>query len=117
MCPPIIQEPFFALPVAAAPTLQNTIVTAPIVSSSVVATNQNEGPVLHDPIEQIATDEGEQWQPQIEEVPIVVAPIRSQRVRKPTISDDYQVYNSEEVQMEGHPTSFEEAMRSSHSSE
>ena len=55
---PMIQEPFFALPVAAAPTLQNTIVTAPIVSSPVVATNQNEEPVLQDPIEQTATDEG-----------------------------------------------------------
>jgi hypothetical protein len=87
---------------------------APVVSSPVVATNQNEGPVLQDPIEQIATNEGEQRQPQIEEVPIVVAPRRSQRVRKPAISDDYQVYNSEEVQMEGDPTSFEEAMRSSH---
>ena len=57
---PMIQEPFFALPVAAAPTVQNTIVPAPVVSSLVVATNQNEEPVLQDPIEQIATDEGEQ---------------------------------------------------------
>ena len=117
MCPPIIQEPFFALPIAAAPTVQDTVVPAPVVSSPVVGTNQNEEPVLQDPIEQIATDEGEQQQPQVEEVPIVVAPRRSQRVRKPAISDDYQVYNSEEVQMEGDPTSFEEAMRSSHSSE
>ena len=50
-------------------------------------------------------------------MPIVVTPRRSQRVRKPAISDDYQVYNSEKVQMEGDPTSFEEAMRNSHSSE
>ena len=56
----MIQEPFFALHVAAAPTVQNTIVPASVVSSRVVATNQNEGPVLQDPIEQIATDEGEQ---------------------------------------------------------
>ena len=55
---PMIQEPFFVLPVAAAPTVQNTIVLAPIVSSPVVATNQNEEPVLQDPIEQTATDEG-----------------------------------------------------------
>ena len=117
MCPPIIQEPFFALPAAAAPTVQDTIVPAPVVSSPVVATNQNEELVLQDPIEQIATNEGEQQQPQVEEVPIVVAPRRSQRVRKPAISDDYQVYNSEEVQMQVDPTSFEEAMRSTHSSE
>jgi len=32
---PMIQEPFFALPVAAAPTVQNTIVPAPVVSSPV----------------------------------------------------------------------------------
>jgi len=81
-----------------------------------LATNQNEKPVLQNPIEQTATDEWEQQQPQVE-VPIVVAPRRSQRVRKSAISDDYQVYNSEEVQMEGDPTSFEEAMRSSYSSE
>ena len=43
---PMIHEPFFALPVAAAPTLQNTIVTAPIVSSPVVATNENEEPII-----------------------------------------------------------------------
>ena len=67
------------LPVAAAPTVQDTIVPAPVVSSRVVATNQNEEPVLQDPIEQIATDEGEQQQPQVE-VPIVVAFRRSQRV-------------------------------------
>jgi hypothetical protein len=29
---------------------------------------------------------------------------------------NYEVYVSEEIQMEGHPTSFEEAMRSAHSS-
>ena len=55
---PMIQEPFFVLPVSAAPTVQNTIVPAPIVSSPVVATNQNEEPALHDPMEQTATDEG-----------------------------------------------------------
>ena len=43
-------------------------------------------------------------------------PRRSQRVRKPAIPDDYEVYECEEFQMEGDPTSFEEAMRSAHSS-
>jgi hypothetical protein len=33
-----------------------------------------------------------------------------------TISEDYEVYISEEIQMVGDPTSFEEAMRSTHSS-
>ena len=50
-------------------------------------------------------------------MPIVDAPRRSQSLRKPAISDDYEVYNSEKVQIEGDSTSFEEAMRNSHSSE
>jgi hypothetical protein len=41
---------------------------------------------------------------------------RSQRVRRSAISDDYEVYVSEEIQIEGDPTSFEEVMRSIHSS-
>ena len=44
------------------------------------------------------------------------APRRSQRARKSVISDDYEVYECEEFQMEGDPISFEEAMRSAHSS-
>jgi hypothetical protein len=49
-------------------------------------------------------------------VPNVEAPRRSQRARRSAIPDDYEVYHSEEFQMEGDPTSFEEAMRSDHSS-
>jgi hypothetical protein len=41
---------------------------------------------------------------------------RSQRVRKSAISDDYEIYTSEEIHMEGDPTSYEEAMRSPDSS-
>jgi hypothetical protein len=41
---------------------------------------------------------------------------RSQRVRKSAIPDDYETYTSEEIYMEGDPTSYEEAMRSPHSS-
>jgi hypothetical protein len=41
---------------------------------------------------------------------------RSQRVRKSAIPDDYEIYTSEEIHMEGDPTSYEEAMRSPHSS-
>ena len=44
------------------------------------------------------------------------APRRSQRIRRSTITDDYEVYEIEEFQMEDDPTSFEEAMRSAHSS-
>ena len=52
----------------------------------------------------------------MQEIPVVVAPSRPQRIRKPAIFDDYEVYNSEEIQMEDDPTSFEEAMRSVNSS-
>jgi hypothetical protein len=109
---PMIQDPFFVLPVAASPT-----VSAPVVSSPTAATSQNQEPVLQDSTEPIAAHEGEQQQPQVEEVPIAEALRRSQRTRKPAISNDYEIYNSEEIQMEGDPTSFEEAMRSVHSSE
>jgi len=59
----MIQESFFTLPVASTPTVQDAVVPAPLVSSPVVATNENEEPVFQDPIEPIAADEGEQQQP------------------------------------------------------
>ena len=49
-------------------------------------------------------------------MPNVEALRRSQRVRRSAIPDDYEVYNTEEFQMEDDPTSFEEAMKSDHSS-
>jgi hypothetical protein len=49
-------------------------------------------------------------------VPHNEPPRRSQRARRSAISDDYEVYVSEGIQMEGDPTSFEEAMRSAYSS-
>jgi hypothetical protein len=74
--------------------------------------NENVEPVHQVPEEPVATHEGEQQQPQIDEAPQAQAYGRPQRTRKSTIRDDYEVYNSEEVQMEDDPTSFEEAMRS-----
>jgi len=56
-------------------------------------------------------------QVEIQNVPEAEAPRRSQRVRRSAISSDYKVYNTEESHMEGDPTSYEEAMRSVHSSE
>jgi hypothetical protein len=41
--------------------------------------------------------------------------LEDHRVRKSAISDDYEIYASEEIHMEGDPTSYEEAMRSLHS--
>jgi hypothetical protein len=49
-------------------------------------------------------------------VPHNKSPRRSQRARRLAISNDYEVYVSEEIQMEGDSASFEEAMRSAHSS-
>jgi hypothetical protein len=49
-------------------------------------------------------------------VPHNEPPRRSQRGRRSVISDDYEVYVSEEIQMEGDPTSFEEFMRIAYSS-
>ena len=87
--------------------------TTPDVSSPVITINEHEEPEIQDPPEQVVTQEEEQHQPQIEEVPQLR---RSQRERRTAIPSDYQVYSSEEVQTEGDPTSFEEAMRSARSS-
>ena len=78
--------------------------------------NEHEKPILQDRIKPVVTHEKEQQQPHIEHASTNEAPRRSQRARKPTIPDDYEVYECEESQMEGDPTSFEEAMRSAHSS-
>ena len=71
------------------------MVPAPVVIPPVATMNDDEEPVLQDPIEPIAIHEGEQQQPQTEHVPNVKAPRRSQRVRKPAIPADYEVYNTE----------------------
>ena len=113
---PVVQEPFFTLPVVAVPTVQDTAVTTPVVSSPVATMNEHEEPVLRDPQEPVVTHVGEQWQPHVEQASSSEAPRRSQRVRRSTIPDDYEVYECEEFQMEGDLTSFEEAMRSAHSS-
>jgi hypothetical protein len=113
---PMTQEPFFELLVLVAPTVRDTVVPTPVVSSPVVTVNNDEEHVLQEPIQTNTIDEGEQQQPQTEDVPNVEAPRRSQRVRRSAIHDDYEVYNTKEFQMEGDPTSFEEAMRSDNSS-
>jgi hypothetical protein len=52
----------------------------------------------------------------MEDVPNMEGRRRSQRTRKPASPDNFEVYVSEEVQMEGDPTTFEEATRSAHTS-
>ena len=68
---PMIQEPFFSLPIAAAPTIPDIVVPTPIVSCPAMATNDNMEPVLQDPTEPIATNEGEPQQPQEDNMPQV----------------------------------------------
>ena len=122
---PMVQEPIFTLPDDAAPSVQDTVVAAPVVSSPMVTTTvAHEEPVLQEPIDTVVTHEEELQQPLIQDAPSDEGLRRSQRVRKSAIPDDYEVYEcddeayaAEEYQMEGDPTSFEEAMRSAHSSE
>ena len=50
---PMIHGPIFSLPAVAAPTVQDTVVPAPVVISPVATMNDDEEPVLQDPIEPI----------------------------------------------------------------
>ena len=103
----MIYEPFFSLPAVAAPTVQDTVVSAPVVIPPLAIMNDDEEPILQDPVEHIATHEREQQQPQTEDVSNVEAPRLSQRVRKSAIPTDNEVYNTKEFKMEDDPTSFE----------
>jgi hypothetical protein len=88
------------------------------VGSSSAAPNVNEAPVIQEPEVSNAIIDEEEDQPQNIEnnVSNEENVIRSQRVRKSAIPDDYEIYTSEEIHMEGDLTSYEEAIRSPHSS-
>ena len=43
---PMVQEPFFTLPVVAVPTVQDIVVTSPVVCSSLATMNEHEEHVL-----------------------------------------------------------------------
>jgi hypothetical protein len=112
----MVQEPFFSIPADVTPILQGNVVATPVVDSSMtmVAT-----PVVGSPMaeideeeEPITTYEEEQQHPPMQDVAHDEPPRRSQRVKMSAISDDYEVYISEQIHMEGDPTSFEEAMKS-----
>ena len=79
---PMIHGPIFSLLAVAAPIVRVTVVSAHVVIPPVATMNDHKEPILQDPIEPIATHEGEQQQPQTEDVPNVKAPRRSHRVRK-----------------------------------
>ena len=63
----------------------------------------------------MSLDNEEQQQPHMK-VPVAEA-LEGLKELVNQFSDDYEVYVSKEIQMEGDPTSFEEAMRSVYSFE
>jgi hypothetical protein len=56
----MIQEPIFELHALVAQTVQDTVVTTSVVSSLMAIMNEHDELVLLDPIENDATNEGEQ---------------------------------------------------------
>jgi hypothetical protein len=88
------------------------------VGSLMATPNVNDVPIIQEPEVPNAVIDEEEDQPQNLEndVPNQENLRRSQRVRKSVIPDDYEIYASEEIHMEGDPTLYEEAMRSPHSS-
>jgi hypothetical protein len=122
---PTVAESFFSVPAAVRLMVHGNVVAEPVIDSPVpMATT----PIVDSPMTEIdeklksvfekpiANHEEEQQESPIRDVPHNEPPRRSQRVRRSAISDDYEVYVSEEIQMEGDPTSFEEVMRSAYSS-
>src|ERR1041385_4184107 len=114
---PTIQESFFSLPVVPASTIPEVVVQAPVVTPPVATMGEDPEPVRQEPAEPIVEHEREVQQPPLEDVPENEALRRSKRPKKSAISSDYKVYNTEIVHMDNDPTSYEEAMRSPHSSQ
>jgi hypothetical protein len=65
-----------------------------IVGSPMVEVDEEFEPVFQEPI---ANHEEEQQEPPIQDVPHNESPRRSQRARSSAISDDYEVYITEEI--------------------
>jgi hypothetical protein len=122
---PMVAESFFSVPAAVTPITQGNVIAEPVVDSPVhmaatpiigspmTEVDEDLEPVFQEPI---TNHEEEQQEPPIQDVTHNEPPRRSQRARRLAISNDYEVYVSEEIQMEGDPTSFEEVIRSAHSS-
>jgi hypothetical protein len=121
---PMIQEPFFLLPVVPASAIPEVAVQAPVVTPPVTTRCEDSEPVRQEPTEPFVEHERELQQPPLIDLPKVEvqnepeneALRRSKRVKKSAISTYYKVYNTETVHMEGDPTSYEEAMGSPNSS-
>jgi hypothetical protein len=89
-----------------------------MVGSSSASPNIYEAYVIQEPeVPNVVVQEEEDQPHNLEnDVPNQENLRRSQRVRKSAILGDYEIYTSEEIHMEGDPTSYEEAMRSPYSS-
>ena len=87
---PMIQEPFFALPVVAAPTIPEIVVQAPVVTPPVTTVGEDPEPVRQEPTEPVVEHEREVQQPLLENETLR----RSKRAKRSAISTDY-VYNIE----------------------
>jgi hypothetical protein len=115
---PMIQEPFFSLPVVPAPTIPEVAVQATVVTPPMTTRCEDSEPVRQEPTEPFVEHERELLQPPLIDVsevevhnePENEALRRSKRFKKSVISTDYKVYNTEIVHMEGDPTSYEETM-------
>jgi hypothetical protein len=121
----MVAEPFFSVPTAVTPMAQGNVVAEPvadspvpmaampIVGSPMTEVDEELEPIFQEPI---TNHEEEQQEPPVQDVPHNEPPRRSQRARRSAISNGYEVYVSEEIQMEEDSASFEEGMRSAHSS-
>jgi hypothetical protein len=121
----MVKESFFLVPAAVTPIIQGNVVVklvvdslvpmvaTPIIGSLMAETNEKEEPGFQ---KHISNHEEEQQQPIIQDMSRNEPSRRSQRARRSAISEDYEVYVNEEIQMEGDPTSFEKAIRSVYSS-
>jgi hypothetical protein len=102
----MVAEPFFSVPAAVTPMAQGNVVVepvadsavpmaaTPIVGSPMTEVDEDLEPIFQEPI---TNHEEEQQEPLVQDVPHNETPRRSQRARRSTISDDYEVYVSEEV--------------------
>ena len=96
----------------------------PVATSPMTTMGVDPKPVHQEPTKPVVEHEREVHQPIVEDVPEVEAQNvpetealrRSNRTRRSAISTDYKVYNTEMVHMEGDPTTYEEAIKSPHSS-
>ena len=120
---PMIQEPFFSLPVVPAPTIPEVAVQAPVITPPMTTMGVDPELARQDRTKPVIEHEMELQQPNLENAPDVEAQNvpetealrRSKRTKRSAISSDY-VCNTEIAHMEGDPTSYEEAMRIPHSS-